>query len=56
MPCGEETVATPPRRGRPRTNHGPTSPPASPSTCESETLTTEHYSHYGCVLRQPDRL
>ena len=56
MSCSEETVATPLRRGRPRTNHGPPSSPASPSTCESETLLTEHYSRYGRALRQPDRL
>ena len=56
MPCAEETVATPPHRGRPRTNHGPPSSPASPSTGESETLPTEHYSGYGRALRQPDRL
>ena len=31
MPCGEEIVVTPPRRGRPCTNHGPSSSPASPS-------------------------
>ena len=56
MPCGEETVATPPRRGRQCTNHGPPSSPASPSTWESETLPTEHYCRYGRALRQPDRL
>ena len=53
MPCGEETVAIPPRRGRPRTNNGLPSSTSSPSTCESETLPTEHYSR---SLRQPDRL
>ena len=51
MPCDEETVVTPPRRGRPCTNHGPPSSPASPYTCKSETLPTEHYSRCGRALR-----
>ena len=50
MHCGKETVATPPRRSRPHTNHGPPSSPSNPSTCESETLTTEHYSRYRRAL------
>ena len=56
MPCVEEAVATPPHRARLRTNHGPPSSPASPYTCKSETLPTEHYSRYSRALRQPDRL
>ena len=48
MPCGEKNpAATPHRRGRPHTNHGSPSSPVSPSTCEFETLPTEHYSRYG---------